>query len=207
MRRPKFIARQGRRPSGLLGRVIAQIMARESAAENRIALDLLDLQTGNAVLEIGFGHGRLIAELAKRCPQGSITGLDHSPDMVRMASGLNLAAISSGIVRLDLGDSRSLPYESQTFDRIVSIHTVYFWGQPDDHLREIRRVLKPGGRFVLGYRPDSENVRGAFPASIYTFRSAEQVRELMEVAGFTPIKLVSPGAASRGVIYSLASCV
>jgi ubiquinone/menaquinone biosynthesis C-methylase UbiE len=164
MRRPQFIARQGGCPSGWVGRVVAEIMARETTAENAIALRHLDPQQSDAILEIGFGHGRVIADLARLCPMGRVCGIDTSATMLKMASQRNRKAIAGGLVRLDLGDSASLPYPSQSFDRAVSVHTLYFWPEPLDHLREIQRVLKPGGRLVLGFKPDSGEARRSLSA-------------------------------------------
>ncbi|UPK37828.1 hypothetical protein IVB18_11310 [Bradyrhizobium sp. 186] len=56
MRKPRFIAEQGRKPSGLLGRIVARVMAKETAGENEFALELLQLRPEDAVLEIGCGH-------------------------------------------------------------------------------------------------------------------------------------------------------
>jgi SAM-dependent methyltransferase len=201
MWRPEFIARQSSCPSGWLGRVIARIMARETTVENTRALKLLDPRPEDVVLEIGFGHGRVIAELASRCPQGRVWGLDSSPTMVQMATRLNQAAVDRGLVQLDVGDSRALPYASATFDCVLTVHTIYFWSQPLDHLRQILRVLKPGGKLVVGFKPDSERFRSAFPVSIYTFRSQKQIRELLFAAGFEHIQEIPPSAATRDVSF------
>ena len=86
MRRPPFIARQGRCPSGLLGVVVGRIMAHETAKENAKAVELLELQPANRVLEIGFGHGRTVGTIASRLPRGFVAGVDHSERMLRLAS-------------------------------------------------------------------------------------------------------------------------
>ena len=70
MKRPVFIARQSARPSGLLGRVIAGVMARETADLNERALRLLGPSPFDRVLEVGFGHGRTIERLANAVYNG-----------------------------------------------------------------------------------------------------------------------------------------
>jgi dienelactone hydrolase len=64
MRRPEFIAKQSRCPVGILGSVVAKVMAHETEADNRAALDLLEIRPDDHVLEIGFAHGRTIAAAA-----------------------------------------------------------------------------------------------------------------------------------------------
>ena len=70
MRRPEFIARQSGHPQGLLGRLIARIMALETATPNRRALQLLEFDENSRVLEVGFGHGRTLGRAAELAPQG-----------------------------------------------------------------------------------------------------------------------------------------
>lgn len=204
MRRPQFIARQSSCPSGWVGYLIARIMANETSPENGVAIRLLDPRPVDSVLEIGFGHGRTIAELARLCPKGSVSGIDTSATMVEMASQLNRDAVATGLVKLDHGDSASMPYPSQSFDSVLSVHTLYFWSQPGHHLAEIHRVLKPGGKLVLGYKPDSKQFRDTFPDSVYAFRSPDEVRSLLMSAGFKEVRQVAAGSASRDTAFSIA---
>lgn len=184
MRRPEFIARQAACPSGILGRLIATVMAFETADANRRALDLLGLAADDQVLEIGFGHGRTIAEAVRRVPRGFVAGVDTSDRMMRMATRSNRRRIADGQVDLRLADSAHLPYPDARFDKAYAVHTIYFWRQPLDHLREIARVLRPGGRFVLGFRPRDDAGAADFPAAVYRFYDAGEVTALLRAAGF-----------------------
>lgn len=188
MRRPEFIARQSACPSGILGRLIGRIMAVETAPANRLAVDLLDVQTTDHVLEIGFGHGRTIARLAERVSQGLVAGVDISEAMLRMATRLNRDGIEHGRVDLRRAQAEKLPYPSGRFDRALSVHTLYFWPEPRKVLAEAHRVLRPGGRFVLGWRADPEAVR-QFPEPTYRFHSEETVQEMLTTAGFLNVRL------------------
>lgn len=189
MRRPEFIARQSARPSGLLGRVIAWIMARETAAENATVRQLLDLTPTDRVLELGFGHGHNIVELAREVPDGFVAGLDHSEEMHALAAALCRPLIECGRVSLACTDSRQLPHPDGLFDKALAVHTVYFWKDPLEHLAEVRRVLRPGGRFVLGFRPKEGRASEDFPSSVYRFYSRNDVEQMLAQSGFAKVRV------------------
>jgi ubiquinone/menaquinone biosynthesis C-methylase UbiE len=194
MRRPEFIARQSRCPTGPLGRLIGYIMSSETATANEQALTVLDLQPSDRVLEVGFGHGRTIERAATALTTGFIAGIDLSEEMVRMAERRCRRLIRHGKVALEVGDSDHLPFPDQSFDKALSVHTVYFWADPEAHLREIRRVLADGGRLVLGFHSREDKMAADFPASVYTFYAADEVGRMLEASGFERVDLAhAPG--------------
>ncbi len=194
VRRPEFIARQSGYPSGLLGRLIGYIMSAETAGENAQALTALDLQRDDRVLEIGFGHGRTIEHAAASVPLGFIAGIDRSEEMGRMAARRCRQLLRDGKVGLAVGDSARLPFPDQSFQKALSVHTVYFWGDPIVHLREIRRVLRDAGRLVLVFRSKDDKMADEFPATVYTFYTPEEVGSLLDESGFQSVDLTSaPG--------------
>jgi ubiquinone/menaquinone biosynthesis C-methylase UbiE len=189
VRRPEFIARQSRCPSGLLGWVIGQIMSVETAAANDAALRALAAQPGDRVLEVGFGHGRTIERAVEMVGDGVVVGIDASAEMVRTATRRCRRLIEAGRVRLALADSASIPYPDRSFDKAYTIHTIYFWDDPSRHLRELARVLKDGGRMVLGFHAKKESIAAAFPASVYSFYTMEEVRLVLQQSGFEDVKV------------------
>jgi len=185
MRKPLFIARQGRRPAGFLGHIVARVMARETAPENALTLDLLDLRAGDRVLEVGCGHGRTLYEAATRADDITATGIDFSDVMIRVARRWNRRLIAAERAQIDRGDSAALPFGDNAFTKAYAVHTVYFWERPTAHLREIVRVLAPGGRFVLGFRPgDDPSFSAQFPAEVYHIRSAAEIEAMVVACGF-----------------------
>jgi ubiquinone/menaquinone biosynthesis C-methylase UbiE len=187
MRRPAFIARQSSRPSGLLGRLLVRVMASETAAFNREVLAALGALDGERILEVGFGHGRTLAELAGAVPGASFAGLDVSADAEEVARHRCRDFIQAGRVELRVGDSAALPWEAASFDRVFAVHTIYFWAEPARDLAELRRVLRPGGTFVLGFRQRTPAAEASFPRPTYRFYSVDEVREMLLAAGFRRI--------------------
>jgi len=204
MRRPEFIARQARRPSGLLGKVLGHVMGSETAGENARAIELLDLQSDDQVLEIGFGPGRTLARAAELVPDGFVAGVDPSEEMLRLATSRNRSFIAQGKMELKLGDTSRIPYEDGRFDKAYSVHTIYFWPEPARDLQEIRRVLKVGGRFVLGFRAKDEKALADFPATVYRFYTSEEVQILLQSGGFVNVRIVAGRFSARDILFAVA---
>src|SRR5688500_1222098 len=141
----RYIARQFSLPTGLLGRMIGRGMARHNEREARWTVDLLAIEPDSRVLEIGFGPDVAIQYAAERATRGHVSGVDSSEAMLKLDRQRNATGVANGSMHLTTGDVRSLPFADDSFDRAFSIHCIYFWGEPLACLRQIRRVLRPGG--------------------------------------------------------------
>jgi ubiquinone/menaquinone biosynthesis C-methylase UbiE len=116
--------------------------------------------------------------------------------MLDMAVRRNRRAVAEGRVDLRMSDAASIPFEDKSFDKALSVHTLYFWSDPIACLREIRRALKPRGRFVLGFLRADSAQRIRFPEEIYTFHDEQSIRALLEACDFGPIQFSRIGEAS-----------
>lgn len=178
-----FIATQSGHPRGWLGYIVALVMARETTNANRIALRHLNVQRRDDVLEVGFGHGHTVREIARRIPTARIAGVDPSDVMVRVARRACRAYVDRVDLRNGLADQ--LAFEDGAFDKALAVHTSYFWPQLEPGLREIRRVLRDGGRFVLGFRPaDDGSAVASLPTSVYRLHSIAQMHSALRLVGF-----------------------
>jgi len=186
MVKPALIARQSRRPSGWLGEIVARVMAFKTEPANRIAVRELAVQAGETVLEVGCGHGRTLARLAE-APSGFLAGIDPSDVMVRLARRRLQCWIDAGRVDVSFASSAKIPHPDARFDATLAVHVVYFWNEPQADLGEIRRVLRPGGRALLVYRPRDERTLSSLPASVYALRSVDEIERLLAEAGFVDI--------------------
>ncbi len=149
----RLLLRTFGRPQGLLGRLGGHIMARMNRQCAQSVLAALDVQPSERILEIGFGSGVGIA-LASRAAQ-SVAGADVSREMVAQAAARNAAEVANGRVDLRLAQADQLPFANDAFDSAFAINSMQVWPDAGAALREIRRVLKPGGRIALGFTPNS----------------------------------------------------
>lgn len=185
MRRPEFIAVQRRHPTGILGALIARLMAHETAADNKQAIGLLGLKDRDWVLDVGTGHGRSLRVISGLAPEGYAVGVDTSETALRIAARNNCDLIRKGLAKVEHARSEALQFADASFDKAMAVHTLYFWDPAEPHLAEIWRVLKPNGKFVIGFRPaEDQMATRRFPASLYTFRAVAEVESLLIRSGF-----------------------
>ena len=148
----KKLARQLRKPAGKAGHEVALMMNRANRSLYQLTLEQLQLNPGDTILEIGFGNGALFPMMAAAFPGVNFCGIDYSEDMVREATELNKAMLSAGQLQVTSGQSNQLPYDAGRFAAVYCINVFYFWDNPFKHIREVHRVLKPGGLFAVTIR-------------------------------------------------------
>ena len=203
----KMVSAQYRRPSGLLGRWIGRRMARQHQPENQWTIDLLDARPDDRILEIGFGAGVAIYALARQVTRGLIAGIDYSRTMVAMARRCNQKAIHSGLVDIRYGEASILPFDDQHFDKVFSIHSIYFWSRPMQVLQEIHRVLSDNGTLILTLlpedsddSPDGESVPGTMAFTPY---SGAQIKQMLHEVGFATVTIAVDSAQRSPSNYSV----
>jgi ubiquinone/menaquinone biosynthesis C-methylase UbiE len=167
----RILMRMFGRPQGLAGRLGGRILAHANRRFAEEIVAFLDVEPSHIILEIGFGPGVAIALLARKAPAGRVAGIDVSTEMVEQARARNAAAIRAGAVDLRYGTVERLPFEDAAFDLALAINSMQVWPDRDAGLREIRRVLRPGGRVALAFTPRSGHPRAG-------------VAEVLEAAGF-----------------------
>lgn len=152
-----FIDSQYRWPKGLIGAYIGEKMVAQHKPETLWTIELLDIQPGEKVLELGCGSGyamKLILEINKEI---EVVGVDLSPVMIRSAAIRNKKAVQKEKAKLRLGNVKSLNFKDEHFEKLYSIHTLYFWEDLSATVKEIFRVLKPGGACVLTFSNGKDN--------------------------------------------------
>ncbi len=187
-----YIGGQYRRPTGIVGRFIGDRMANQHQPENAWAVWLLRVLPTDHILEIGFGPGTTIQRLAALAPEAQIAGIDFSRTMVKVSRKRNARAIKAGRVTLCYGDAVKLPFADQSFDKALSIHTLYFWQEARLALTEIYRVLMPGGMLILTFLPKEKWPNGGNGTELCHVYSGNDVVNLLKDAGFASAQ-IKPG--------------
>jgi len=173
----RILLRMFGRPQGVLGRLGGIIMARMNQQCASWVIDLLNIQPHERVLEVGFGPGVGIQLLARAASAGYIAGVDASEAMVAQATARNRQVIERGRVDLRHGFVERLPFADHTFDKALAINSMQVWPDAVAGLREIWRVLKPGGRIALAFTPYAGQPKSGVPA-------------LLTAAAFTEARVV-----------------
>ncbi|MEU4573153.1 class I SAM-dependent methyltransferase [Nonomuraea sp. ATR24] len=182
----RYLVGQAHRPRGVVGWATSWMFALRPSnrQRNRWAVSLLDVRPTDRVLEIGFGPGIAIAELARRATHGQVFGVDHSLTMVRQAARRNAAAVRARRVRLTQASVERLPSFGDPLDAVLAVNSAGFWPNPVERLAELRRLLRPGGRIALVSQPRSPGANRDTTA-----RAAQELQDLLTQAGFTRLRV------------------
>lgn len=163
-------------------------MNRGNRKMNTRAIDLLDLENGTRVLDLGFGGGLALDMLLDR--GAKVTGVDRAPAMIAAATTRHSEAIAAGRLTVVEGDVAALPLAPASVERVLTINTVYFWSDLETALAEIYRVLTPDGKLVIGIRDGS--VMNNVSRDIFTIRPPGEIRTKVVDAGFDDVQIESP---------------
>lgn len=175
-----------RKPQGLGGKLMVSAMNLGHRALADWGFQFLPLAPDAKVLDCGCGGGANLAKLLKACPAGIVKGIDYSPVSVEKARKVNQQAIQQGRCTVLNGNVADMIFASSWFDAVTAFETVYFWPDLSASFREVYRVLKPSGTFLIcnecgdpeKYRKWTEIIDG-----MTVYRDTE-LQAALEQAGF-----------------------
>ena len=188
------VVSQFRNPIGVGGHVAGLIMSHRPSnlARSRWAVDLLDIQPDERVLELGCGPGVALAAIAERIVGGLAVGVDQSAVMIRQAQRRNAAAISAGRIELVRAAVEELvpgdagaPF-SEPFDAVLAVNNVGFWDQPHLRLAGLRDLMHPRARIALVSQPRCPGATAATSQA-----TAAELADLLDNAGYAAITTAS----------------
>jgi SAM-dependent methyltransferase len=189
-----YLLGQCRKPKGWLGRFVLWSMNSNHSNVTDWGLTHAAIERHFTILDVGCGGGRTVQKLATRAREGRVCGIDYSPASVATSSRTNAEWIQSGRVEIRQASVSRLPFPDGTFDLVTAVETHYYWPDLVADLREVRRVLKRGGRLLLiaeayrGQRFDAV-FRVVMPLLRGAYLSADEHRETIRAAGYSNVEV------------------
>ena len=183
------VARQCRKPFGWPGRLNVWLMNLRHSRVTDWGLGHISVKRDSTVLDAGCGGGRTIHKLASIAAEGKVYGIDYSGASVAVARRTNAEWIEAGRVDIREGSVASLPFPDRTFDLVTAVETHYYWPDLVENLREILRVLKPGGTLAV----IAETYKGSRLDALYepamkllgaTYLTVGEHRDALVAAGY-----------------------
>jgi len=170
-------------PKGRMGRAMLKFMNMCHAPLTNWGLSLIGIQDGWTMLDIGCGGGATLQRLTKRSKGSMVYGIDISEESVAKAANVNAAVLNKQVF-VTQGSAEKLPYEDWKFDLVTAVETVYFWPNLPYCLQEVRRVLKPGGKFAIMVEVADENSKWVTLVDGMKAYTPEKLQEMLTDAGF-----------------------
>jgi ubiquinone/menaquinone biosynthesis C-methylase UbiE len=191
------LLKQCRQPIGWLGRLNLWSMNRRHSKVTEWGLTHVSIRSRDTILDLGCGGGMTVARLAGVAAEGKTYGIDYSETSVAASRKLNRRAIAADRVNIQLGSVSQLPFPAQMFDLVTAVETHYYWPDLNADMREVLRVLKPGGTLTIiaeaykGGKHDQflqglEKLRGTMT---YAHLSVSEHRDLFSSAGYADVEV------------------
>ena len=151
-------------------------------------IEKMQLAATDNVLDVGCGSGWLSRRLAQLVPEGRVIGMDISDEMIRVARRTSQEFENAMFVTGEVGE---IPWEANFFSQAISVESSYYWPDPAAGIKELFRVMRPGGRtwILINYYKDNVHCHqwGELLAVKTHLLSAEEWNELFRDAGFSGV--------------------
>jgi len=189
----KFIKYMGENfgnPQGIGGVIFTKIMNIFCQMQYKTVLENINLELKDNVLDIGFGNGYLIKKLLRKNIIIKIFGIDISNDMKNKVSKKLKQFIEKQYLKLSLEDIQNTSFENETFNKIYTVNTIYFWKDLDKCFSEIKRIIKPNGIFInVIYTKEylDKMFHTKYGYNKYTF---EEIKNITEKNGMEILKII-----------------
>jgi len=189
-----YLINQCRKPHGWLGRFFLWEMGGRHSSLTVWGLSLVSIERHYTTLDVGCGGGRTVSRLAGKATEGKVFGVDYSAASVAASRRTNKELINAGRVEIHRASVSNLPFADGTFDLITAVETHYYWPDLVADLKEVLRVLKPGGKFIImaeAYKRRSiDPTQAAMKLLRAAFLTADEHRELLTAAGYSDVQII-----------------
>lgn len=185
----KAVGSQLSSPNGEAGKKTGERMAVSNENMIKRTIDAMKLSDGQQVLEIGPGNASHLSMLMAQAKGLQYTGIDISETMIEEAIRINQEFVNAGVANFTLSDGIHIDFPAQSFHKIFTVNTLYFWKDPSGYATEIYKALKSGGYFCIGFA--DKNFMEQLPFTKWDFQlyDTQMVKDLLEDIGFEVIKV------------------
>ena len=185
---------QCQQPRGLIGQFVLWSMNRRHSGVTDWGLRHVSIKESDTILDVGCGGGRTVSKLAAAASKGKVYGIDYADESVAVAKRVNEQLIALGRVDIQRASVTDLPFADNEFDLVTAVETHFWWSDIGAGMREIFRVLKPGGRLAIiaEFYNGGKHTKYADRLSRWTSMAVldvDQHRQIFANAGFTDIQL------------------
>ena len=187
----KELAKQLGNPEGETGIEVANMMNATNIGMTKHTIASLNLDKNDVVLELGHGNCGHLYFLMDQTENLKYFGLEISELMQQEAIKSHQNYIENNSAEIELYKGTEIPFDNESFDKIFTVNTLYFWQNPDLLLSEIYRVLKPDGILALTFADKSFMEKLPFTPFGFNLYSLKDAEELLEKNQFKILKSIS----------------
>ena len=180
------------KPKGIGGKIMVHMMNTGHSSMAEWGFTHMEIQSDNVCLDIECGGGANVKKLLVKTPYGNVIGIDYSEVSVIKSSKINKAEIENKHCEILQGNVMKLPFRKETFDIITAFETIYFWPDINEAFKQVYRVLKVSGTFMICNESNGENSKEEKWTKIIQgmkIYNSEQIKKSSEDAGLTDIKI------------------
>lgn len=194
-----YLINQVRKPSRWVGRPFLWMMNASHSGLTDWGLRHIQIENHARILDVGCGGGRTIEKLAAAAPAGTVDGIDYAEGSVAASRARNASLVAARRVAVQKATVSKLPFAENTFDLVTAVETQYYWPDLPGDMREILRVLKPGGTLMViaeSYRGGSTEIvqRPVMKLLQSSILSVEDQRKLFTEAGYSGVEIFAERA-------------
>jgi len=183
---------QCRKPTGEEGKVIASSMNEDHFGVTTWGLNKISIKEEDIILDIGCGGGRTINRLANIAKKGRVIGVDYSMDCVNWSKEFNKELIDEKRVEVYNANVEKLPFENNKFNVVTAVETIYFWPDLLKSFKEVKRVLKSSGTFIVineMYISDKFKEKNDEYVDKMALHTPEQLKKLFIEVGYKDVSI------------------
>lgn len=184
----KMIGQQFGNPKGFIGRICCKIMNVINKKMYKSVVHEINADFTSNILDVGYGNGYLLKLFFKKF-KCNLKGIEVSSDAKKLAYKSNKKGIREGKVSLIQADCCNMPFNTEEFDFVTSVNTIYFWEDTEKGLSEIRRVLKVGGIFYNAVYTKKWLQKLPYTKEGFKFFDKEDFIKLGKNAGFKEVNI------------------